>query len=417
MRAGRGAREPVPPSRPRRMRARDRVVDEADAQIRLALQQRVHVRHGGPAEGAVVVEELHQHERPALRSEPDRARQILDLGGELHGQPRIDHGPAVVAEERIPLAHILGPGRGGAQRPRQGRRGRFGAGSWRRTLPPPARPRKARAGATRGRRSRASRAPAGRDRAGPSRFCLRGNAPPVLTRSRLCSYFVLHEPVPSAPGSARPCPAEAGGAPHASPAGASARNRGGRAPARGDHAPAPQGDRRAHGGRQGHGLALGPQARLAPPARRPGRAPAPDARLRARAGRPRAGPAPAHPGRALISDIESAPRVDPAALKEALALLERARAEQQIRRSRRLRPPTRTRSPRGARPTRPPAAPKRKPAAATAKPCSIWTSPPPPPRTARRRMCGPGTAANPPRWAGAALPPHAGGGVTFKKDR
>ncbi len=42
----------------------------------------------------------------------------------------------------------------------------------------------------------------------------------------------------------------------------------------------------------------------------------------------------------LISDIESAPRVDLAALKEALALLERARAEQQIRRSRRLRPPT-----------------------------------------------------------------------------
>jgi hypothetical protein len=42
----------------------------------------------------------------------------------------------------------------------------------------------------------------------------------------------------------------------------------------------------------------------------------------------------------LVSEIEEAPAVDPAALAEALVLLERARAEQQIRRTRRRRPPT-----------------------------------------------------------------------------
>jgi hypothetical protein len=41
----------------------------------------------------------------------------------------------------------------------------------------------------------------------------------------------------------------------------------------------------------------------------------------------------------LVRAIEDAPAVDPAALAEALALLERARAEQQIRRTKKRRPP------------------------------------------------------------------------------
>ena len=41
----------------------------------------------------------------------------------------------------------------------------------------------------------------------------------------------------------------------------------------------------------------------------------------------------------LVSEIESAPTVDPAALAEALNLLARARAEQKVRRGRRLMPP------------------------------------------------------------------------------
>jgi hypothetical protein len=41
----------------------------------------------------------------------------------------------------------------------------------------------------------------------------------------------------------------------------------------------------------------------------------------------------------LVRAIEEAPEVDPAALAEALALVERARAEQHVRRGKRLRPP------------------------------------------------------------------------------
>ena len=45
------------------------------------------------------------------------------------------------------------------------------------------------------------------------------------------------------------------------------------------------------------------------------------------------------PAERLVRDIEAAPTVDPAALAEALDLLERARAEQRIRRGQRRRPP------------------------------------------------------------------------------
>jgi hypothetical protein len=48
----------------------------------------------------------------------------------------------------------------------------------------------------------------------------------------------------------------------------------------------------------------------------------------------------------LLADIESADTVDPAALAEAIGLLERARAEQRVRRGQRLVPPPAPRAPR-----------------------------------------------------------------------